>query len=68
MGDRTAGLQARYRVERTDGKPVGKCIVLEVDDPNSWPAIAAWAVSVAADGYGALAQDVRALLADAQDT
>lgn len=59
MGDRTTGLIEKYRVERTDGKPMGPCIVLELDDRNAWPALLTWAETVENDGYVALAADVR---------
>ncbi|MEQ9223855.1 MAG: hypothetical protein RJQ08_11040 [Salinisphaeraceae bacterium] len=59
---REQGLIENYRVERVDGKPVGPCIVLEMSDPNSGPAIRAWADTVEADGYHRLADDVRKTL------
>lgn len=62
MGDRNVGLIEKYRVERTDGKAVGQCFVLEVEDPNTWGALLTWADTVQADGYQALADDVRALV------
>ncbi len=59
MGDREMGLFGKYRVERVDGKSIDRCIVLELHDPNSWPALRVWADTVEADGYTALAHDVR---------
>jgi len=53
------GLKHKYNVERTDGKSLGSCIVLEIDDPNAWPALRVWADTVEADGYEKLAEDVR---------
>lgn len=60
------GLYEKYRVERTDGKGVGRCIVLELDDRNSWPALLTWAETVEAEGYVALAADVRAWVLQAE--
>lgn len=63
MGDRLVGLTNKYNVQRIDGRPVGKCIVLEYeDDPNTYPAILAFAESVEADGYRALADDLRKII------
>ncbi len=53
------GLINKYHVERCDGKEVGRCIVLEFDDPRSHAALATWADTVEADGYDLLARDVR---------
>lgn len=61
--DPTRGLYEKYSIARTDGKPVGPCIVLELDDPNSLPAIATFADTVEAAGYGLLAGDLRRLVA-----
>jgi len=57
---RSVGLYEKYRVDRVDGHPIGRCIVLELADPNSWNALLEWADSVAIDGYEILAEDVRA--------
>lgn len=59
--DPTRGLYGKYLVERVDGKPLkgGRCIVLEVGDPNAWPALWEWADTVDDAGYAALAADVR---------
>lgn len=56
---RDEGLFAKYRVERIDGKGVGRCFVMELDDPNTWPALLTYAETVEAEGYVALATDVR---------
>lgn len=61
--NRNEGLKNKYKVERFDGRPVGQCIVLEFSDTNSHAAIATWADTVEADGYAALAHDVREQLA-----
>lgn len=53
------GLYGKYLVERRDGKSIPHVIVLELDDPNAWPALRLWADTVEADGYDALAADVR---------
>lgn len=62
--DKKRGLYGKYYVERVDGKPIkgGECIVLEVGDPNTHPAILAFADSVESDGYSALADDLRSLV------
>ena len=63
--DREKGLYGKYRVTRTDGKPLkGGCIVLEWGDPNARKGIAAFARAVRNDGYHALANDLEARLAD----
>lgn len=59
MDDPTKGLYGKYRVERVDGKDPGECIVLQLDDPNSWAALRTWADVVEAAGYGPLAVDTR---------
>lgn len=59
MGDRNRGLIGKYHVSRVDGKPVGDCIVLPLEDPNSWDALMTWANVVEWDGYKELANDVR---------
>lgn len=61
------GLYGKYRVERVDGKDIGRCIVLELDDPNAWPALLTWADTVEADGYEALAADVRQWVTESQE-
>jgi hypothetical protein len=63
MADSTErGLYEKYRVKRTDGQDVGPCIVMEVKDPNTWPALLTWADTVEAAGYGPLAEDTRAMV------
>jgi hypothetical protein len=63
MGDASAsgqrGLHQKYRVERLDGKHVGRCIVLELDDSNTWDALLIYANTVESNGNVALATDVR---------
>lgn len=60
----SSGLRAKYIVDRVDGKPLkgGRCIVLELGDPNARPAIKTWADTVRGAGYTRLADDVDALL------
>jgi hypothetical protein len=67
--DPTRGLYGKYRVERIDGKSIkgGRCIVLEVGDPNAWPALSQWAETVHTAGYLDLAADVRRLLIEARE-
>lgn len=65
--DLERGIYDKYRVERTDGRGVGRCVVLELDDPNTWDALLTWANSVEAEGYVALATDVRKWVLTAQD-
>lgn len=42
VDNRERGLYEKYEVKRTDGKPVGECIIMEMKDPNTWPAIGAY--------------------------
>lgn len=64
MADNTErGLYDKYLVERLDGKPVGRCIVLEVRDPNAHPALITWTETMRAAGYNALADDMEAMMA-----
>jgi hypothetical protein len=53
------GLYDKYEVYRTDGKGVGPCVVLEFDDPNTWPALLTWAGTAETTGNAQLARDVR---------
>ncbi|SKO35750.1 Uncharacterised protein [Mycobacteroides abscessus subsp. abscessus] len=56
------GLYEKYRVERTDGKPMGKAFVLNyTTDPHARAALAAYAESCQQD-YPALSTDLRAIL------
>ena len=68
MADQTRGLYGKYEVQRRDGKPIkgGRCIVLEVGDPNTWDALLTWADTVEAAGFGPLADDTRTLVANAK--
>lgn len=54
------GLYGKYYVERRDGKPLkgDMAIVLEIGDPNAWPALMAWAETVREKGYKKLAHDI----------
>lgn len=56
------GLYRKYKVERTDGRPVGACVVLELKDPLTHAAIATWARDVAEAGNADLAADLVELL------
>ena len=67
MGDKSLGLYEKYTVRRTDGtdEPGQKhsgCQYFVLDlahDPHAVPALRAYADSCEADGYHALASDVR---------
>lgn len=61
------GLYRKYQVTRTDGVGVGRCIVLELDDERTWPALLTWANTVEADGNIQLATDVRRWVITAQN-
>lgn len=58
------GLYAKYRVERTDGKPVGEGIFLEFADSIAWGAIETWARNMNAHGYRKAAEDTLTKLRD----
>lgn len=60
IDDRERGLYAKYRVEKTNGKPVGECFVLEAHDPHAIPALRAYAESCAGE-FDALATDLTAM-------
>jgi hypothetical protein len=57
-------LYEKYRVERTDGKPVGAAIVLEFKDPIAKVGIRAWAEEMERHGYEQVAADVFTALAN----
>lgn len=58
--NKSKGLLEKYKVERTDGKPLkGGAIVLEWGDPNARVAIEAFAAQVDKAGYHLLAIDLR---------
>lgn len=59
MSDKTIGLIEKYQVERTDGKLVRWCFVLEDTDPLAVPALRAYADAAEQAGYVALASDLR---------
>jgi hypothetical protein len=61
MSDKEKGLFQKYIVERVDGRELkgGMAFVLEVGDPNTWPALLTYADTVAEEGYKALAIDIR---------
>lgn len=63
MSDKEQGLYQKYEVKKLSnpGKKID-CIVLEFDDENARPAIAAFADKVELEGYQSLADDLRAKL------
>lgn len=64
--DQQRGLYGKYRVEKVNGKPVGRVFVLAYDtDPHARTALAAYADSCAED-YPQLAADLRTDLAFAE--
>lgn len=62
MGDKQSGLTKKYKVERVDGKDLkgGMAFVLELGDPNAWPALLTYARTVRAQGCVRLAEDIEA--------
>ena len=52
------GLKEKYLVTRTDGKPVGDCIVLEFKDPIARRGIEEWAIRMLVAGYTQVYYDV----------
>lgn len=62
MDDKSRGLYHKYKVERTDGKLVGICLVLELKDPNAWQAMRQYAATVRACGYIVLAKEIEQLI------
>jgi hypothetical protein len=66
MGDKNRGLYQKYIVERVDGKPVDYCIVLELKDQNTWPAMLKFAETTRAAGYEALADDIEKMVSYAR--
>lgn len=63
MGPEKQGLYGKYRVERSDGRPLnGGWFVLELGDRKAWPALLAYADAAEADGNTALAADLRAMV------
>jgi len=59
MTSKDMGLIEKYRVERTDGKPVRWCFVLEDTDPLAVPALQAYAKAAEDSGYRSLAVQLR---------
>ena len=59
MADDVDVLYEKYRVERTDGRHVGPCFVLEVDDPKTWTALLTWAETLDQEGRKELAAQIR---------
>lgn len=62
MEDKDRGLYHKYRVERTDGKPVGFCLVLELEDQGTWQAMRQYAATVRQQGFVALASDIDSIV------
>jgi hypothetical protein len=60
MSDKRLGLLSKFRVEHTDGKPVGWCFVLQDTDPLAIPALKAYATAAREAGYAILATDLEA--------
>lgn len=56
--DKNRGLYNKYIVDRVDGKEVGRCFVLELDDPLTWLALKQWAGDLWVAGYENLANDI----------
>lgn len=59
MPDTERGWYRKYDVKRTDGKYLGPCFVLELEDPKTWPALLTFAETVEAEGNVQLATDIR---------
>jgi len=64
MDDKSRGLYQKYKVERTDGKPLEDCVVLELKDPLARAALWTWVSEVEKYGYKQLARDTEAKLID----
>lgn len=64
--DTERGLYGKYRVERTDGKPVRECFVLEAHDRHAIAALHAYAESCA-DEYPRLSTDLVAMVGRWED-
>ncbi|HXG72808.1 MAG TPA: hypothetical protein VNJ04_19610 [Gemmatimonadaceae bacterium] len=62
------GLYRMYRVERTDGKPLGWCFVLQDTDPLAIPALLAYAAAARKAGNASLADDLEAKVRDMGQT
>lgn len=60
------GLYVKYAVHRLDGKDIGQCFVLELDDEKTWPALLVWAQTVEVHGNLLLADDIRRLVQERQ--
>lgn len=54
-----SALYEKYRVERTDGRHVGPCFVLELDNSLAWIALLTWAETLDQEGQTNLAAQVR---------
>jgi hypothetical protein len=59
MTEKTVGLIEKYRVERSDAKPVRWCFVLEDTDPLAPAVLEVYADYAEAAGYMELAHDLR---------
>ena len=64
MTRKDIGLVGKYRVQRTDGKPVRWAFVLEDTDPLAKVALLAYARVARQTGYEALAADLERKVAE----
>ena len=63
MSEKNKGLYHKYDVFKAGtNQRVSDCIVLKFDDPIAENAIRAWALSMRANGYSQVADDVEAVL------
>lgn len=69
MANRDVGLYHKYLVRRRDGKDLkgGFCIVLEVGDPNAWPALEVWIKTMRDDRREKLANEMAVVLSRAKN-
>lgn len=58
MIGKTQGLYAKYHVERTDGKAIGWCFVLQDTDPFAIPALLSYAEAALESGNQSLFEDL----------
>jgi len=56
------GLHDCYEVRKLNGKPLGRCIVLEFDDKIARRAIKAWSYYMREEGYELVANDIVEIL------
>lgn len=58
MSKKDVGLYQKYKIKRTDGKPVSLAIVLEFHDPIARVGIYNWAREMMRQGYTQVYHDV----------